>query len=242
MLPKIKDRYRGAKLLTPQCFYRNNYSVQLVNRNQLSGTLQKHNGSVCSDVATVVSSSSSVAVGNSNNSNGDAAASSRRHTFFSLPSRNSRTVVDGSNKNNKRHSTGNANISGSGKDSNSSSSNNMVINDDNASIVSDITIASHVSEQQRQYVRGSRRFSLFAARHMIEKSSVTSDMFTIKRGKGEYLSKEQNDALKEASLRNPLVLLGYQVSIQAMKLYCSCFICDFIPCVVTAVCISRCLF
>ena len=81
-----------------------------------------------------------------------------------------------------------------------------------SSVVSDVTIATAVGEEERRFVRGSRRFQFFSSHHLSGRADlgITEEMLTIDMK--ALVGRDVEAAIKEASWKNPKVLLGWQVS------------------------------
>jgi hypothetical protein len=80
---------------------------------------------------------------------------------------------------------------------------------DDSSVVSDITVASNFSQSDAAYVREHRRFALTKSNRVKGDTVITEEMLRLNaRLTVSYVS---NLGLKEQSLRDPAVLVGYQV-------------------------------
>ena len=80
---------------------------------------------------------------------------------------------------------------------------------DNESMVSDITLASHLSTSELKFVREGRRFPFFASKHVDGDLILTDDM--LKLNAMTSMSYETNLMLQEKSMKEAKVLVGYQV-------------------------------
>jgi hypothetical protein len=80
---------------------------------------------------------------------------------------------------------------------------------DDSSVVSDITVASNFSQSDAAHVREHRRFALTKSNRVKGDTVITEEMLRLNaRLTVSYVS---NLGLKEQSLRDPAVLVGYQV-------------------------------
>lgn len=82
-------------------------------------------------------------------------------------------------------------------------------NDDAESMVSDLTLASNLTESQQGFVRENRRFSFYASKKVEGSEVVNEEMLRLNARK--TMSSTYSDSVKESSITDPAVLIGYQV-------------------------------
>lgn len=81
---------------------------------------------------------------------------------------------------------------------------------DELSIVSDITVASNLSTSDAVFVRERRRFAFTKSRHVRGETVITDEMLRLNAR--QTMSIEASSGLKDQSLADPSILIGYQVS------------------------------
>jgi hypothetical protein len=87
------------------------------------------------------------------------------------------------------------------------SSRNMMF--DNESVMSDATLASNLATEDLKFVRENRRFPLFSSSHVVGEEVLSEEMLRLHARRTLPLNKSEE--LKEASMKDPKILVGYQV-------------------------------
>jgi hypothetical protein len=101
------------------------------------------------------------------------------------------------------------------------------IADDDRSVVSDLTVASNFSQSERGFVREHRRFALTKSRSLKGHMVISDEMLRLNAR--QTMSKEFSDSLKEQSVADPSVLVGYQVRtfiLLVRAVLSSCLLCS----------------